>query len=289
MEKNGARQAKFELLFIMTLFGTIALVRRYIPMPSSFVADARSFIGFIFLLVFTAIKGIKLNVSNIKKNLFVLACSGVSLGVNWVLLFEAYRCTSTAVAILCNYVGPVFVIIGSIMFFGEKLSAIKAVCVGMAVTGILLVSGVLQSGLPEGNNLFGISCGLVSAVFYAVTVLLSKKLNCVGSYEKTIVQLGASAFIILPYVLLTEELSAIQFTTPAVLLLLMLGVLHTGVAYAIYFHALNKVSLQTFSLFAYIEPVLTIILSALVFKESLTLYGMTGAVLILGATLVSER
>ena len=289
METNGSRQAKFELWFIMTLFGTIALVRRFIPLPSSVIADARSFVGFIFLLLFTIFRGIKLNVRAIRNSIVPLVCSGVSLGVNWVLLFEAYRCTSTAVAILCNYVGPVLVIAGSVFFFGEKLSPRKFVCVCMALSGILLVSGVFETGMPEGRNLLGIACGLASAVFYAVTVLLSKKLEDIGSYEKTIVQLAASAFVILPCVLLTEELSAIQFTPLSLLLLIMLGVLHTGVAYAIYFHALGSVSLQTFSFFAYIEPVLTIILSAVVLKEPLTPFAGFGAVLILGATLVSDR
>ena len=289
MKKDTAKTAELELLFIMTLFGTIALVRRYIPLPSAVVADARSFIGFAFLLVFTALRGIRLELEAVKKNFIILACSGVSLGINWVLLFEAYRYTSTAVAVLCNYVGPVFVIIGSVIFFGEKLSLRKFICVCMALGGVFLVSDVLQSGLPLGSNLLGIVCGLVSAVFYAVAVLFSKKLTSVGSYEKTIVQLGASAFVILPYVLLTEKISAMQFTPLSVALLVMLGVLHTGMAYAIYFHALNRVSLQTFSFFAYIEPVLTIILSAAVLKEPLTLPEIFGACLILGATLVSRN
>ena len=159
----------------------------------------------------------------------------------------------------------------------------------MAIAGILLVSGILQTGLPEGNNLLGIMCGLASAVFYAVNVFFSKKLTDIGAYEKTIVQLGASAFVILPYVLLTEKLSAMQFTPLSAALLVMLGILHTGIAYALYFHALNKVSLQTFSFFAYIEPVLTIFLSAVVLKEPLTAFAVLGAVLILGATLVAEQ
>ena len=159
----------------------------------------------------------------------------------------------------------------------------------MALVGILLVSGVLEAGLPEGDNMLGIACGLASSIFYAVTVLFSKKLKAVGSYEKTIVQLGASAFVIMPYVFMTEKLFAMQFTPLAVLLLLLLGVVHTGVAYALYFHALDRVSLQTFSFFAYIEPVLTILISAVILREPLTVSSIIGAVLILSATLVTEK
>jgi len=289
MDRNGTGYAKVELILTMTLFGTIALIRRFIPLPSSLVAYARSFIGCVFLLLFALLCGKKLDFSALKKNLLPLVLGGAGLGLGWLLLFEAYRYTSVAIAILCNYLGPVLVIIGSVCFFGEKMDFGKFICVCMAVSGILLVSGVLQKGLPEGNNMVGIICGVVSAFFYALTVLVSKKLSGIRAYEKTVVQLGVSAVILFPYLLFTEDLSAMQFTTLSVLLLLLLGVVHTGVTYMMYFHALEHVSLQTFSFFAYIEPVLAIILSAIVLKEPLGIFEIIGAVLILGATFVAER
>jgi len=285
----GVKQAKIELILTMTLFGTIALIRRFIPLPSSLVAEARSFIGCAFLLLFAVLCGKKLDFSALKKNLVPLILGGAGLGLGWLLLFEAYRYTSVAVAILCNYLGPVLVIIGSVCFFDEKMNFGKFVCVCMAVTGILLVSGVLQNGMPEGNNMVGIICGIVSAFFFALTILVSKKLSGIRAYEKTVVQLGVSALVLLPYLLYTEKLSTMQFTPLSVSLLILLGVVHTGVTYMMYFHALEYVSLQTFSFFAYIEPVLTIILSAIVLKEPVGFSEILGACLILGATFVAER
>lgn len=285
----GVRQAKIELILTMMLFGTIALICRFIPLPSSLIAYTRSFIGCVFLLLFAMLFRKKLDFSALKKNIVPLILGGAGLGLGWFMLFEAYRYTSVTVAILCTYLGPMLVIIGSVCFFNEKMNFRKFVCVCMAIAGILLVSGVLQKGMPEGNNMMGIVCGVVSAFFYALTVLVSKKLSGICTYEKTVVQLGVSAIVLLPYLLFAEKLSAMQFTPLSVSLLLLLGIVHTGIAYMMYFHSLEYVSLQTFSLFVYIEPVFAIILSATVLKEPLSFFEILGAGLILGATFVAER
>ena len=72
------------------------------------------------------------------------------------------------------------------------------------------------------------------------------------------------------------------------MLLLIVGIVHTGIAYVLYFGSVNKLSSGTIAVFSYIDPILSVILSALILKEAMTVYTVIGAILILGATFVSE-
>ncbi|MBQ2829702.1 MAG: DMT family transporter, partial [Oscillospiraceae bacterium] len=98
-----------------------------------------------------------------------------------------------------------------------------------------------------------------------------------------------SAVVLLPYVLLTEDVSALTFDGASVGLLLLIGVLHTGVAYALYFSSISALPAQTVGLLGYIDPVIAVLLSALLLHEPLGISGAAGTLLILGAAVVSER
>ena len=280
-------KSKLSLMGAMVIFGTIGLVRRYIDLPSSFIALARAVIGTVFLLGVVALTKKKPDWAGIRKNGLVLVLSGAFLGFNWVFLFESYRCTSVATATLCYYMAPILVILASPLL-KETLSPRKLLCVAAALVGIVLVSGVADSGFDSGN-LPGILFGLAAALFYACVMLLNKKIRLSSAYDKTIVQLAVAAAVLLPYVLLTEDLSAAAFTPVSTVLLVTAGILHTGIAYALYFGAMGQLKAQTTALYSYIDPVLAIVISAAVLGEPMTVFSAAGAVLILGAAFLSEK
>ena len=280
-------KSKLSLMGAMVIFGTIGLVRRYIDLPSSFIALARAVIGTVFLLGVVALTKKKPDWAGIRKNGLVLVLSGAFLGFNWVFLFESYRCTSVATATLCYYMAPILVILASPLL-KETLSPRKLLCVAAALVGIVLVSGVADSGFDSGN-LPGILFGLAAALFYACVMLLNKKIRLSSAYDKTIVQLAVAAAVLLPYVLLTEDLSAAAFTPVSTVLLVPAGILHTGIAYALNFGAMGQLKAQTTALYSYIDPVLAIVISAAVLGEPMTVFSVAGAVLILGAAFLSEK
>jgi len=282
------RNAKASLILAMTIFGTIGIFRKYIPLPSGIVACARGILGVAFLLVFIKIKKIKMDRDAIKKHLLVLLISGGFIGLNWVLLFEAYRYTSVAVATLCYYMAPIFVMLVSPFLLKEKLTVKKVICVIVAVIGMVFVSGVLDGGISDISELKGILFGLGAAALYATVVMINQKLGAVPTYDKTIMQLGAAAVVLIPYILLAEDLSAVTLTPLIGVMLLIVGIVHTGIAYAVYFGSMNALKAQTVALFSYIDPIVAIILSALFLKEPMTIYSGIGAVLVLGATMINE-
>ena len=286
MKKENS--AKASLILAMVIFGTIGIFRKFIPLSSGLVACARGILGVVFLLVFIKIKKIRMDKIAIKNHLLVLMISGAFIGLNWVLLFESYRYTSVAVATLCYYMAPIFVMLVSPFLLKEKLTIKKAVCVIVALVGMVFVSGVLDGGISDISELKGILFGLGAAALYASVVMMNQKLRQVPTYDKTIMQLGFAAVVLIPYILLTENLAAVELTPLIVIMLVVVGIVHTGIAYALYFGSMNDLKAQTVALFSYIDPIVAIILSAMFLKEPMTLYSGIGAVLVLGATMISE-
>ena len=285
-----ANKAKLELIASMFIFGTIGIFVRHIPLPSSMIALVRGFVGAFFVLLFVYLKKSKLDKAAIKKNFVMLALSGAFIGINWILLFESYNYTTVATATLCYYMQPIFVILASPFLLKEKLTVKKVACVVVALIGMVFVSGVLQTGIPALSEAKGILYGLGAACFYATVVLMNKKITEINAYDKTIMQLGMGAIVLSPYVMLTQDFgtAALSMTPSLWALLLFVGLVHTGVAYALYFDSMKELKAQTLAIFSYIDPIVAIILSALLLKESMGLYGIIGAVLVLGSTFISE-
>lgn len=277
-----------EMIFAACSFGSVGLLVRQISLPSSVIACVRGAVGMAFLLLVLLLRKQPLRLGNKRRNLPLLLLSGAAIGINWILLFEAYRYTTVAIATLCHYLAPVFVILISPLVLKEKLSAKKCVCAAGALLGMVFVSGVMEGAAPAAGHLTGIALGTGAAVLYAASIVVNKKLPEVSGYDKTLVQLGAAAVVVLPYILLTEDVSSLMLTPKAALFLLILSVYHTGICYALYFDALDGLSTQTAGILSYLNPVVAILLSALVLREPLGLWGTLGAALILGSTFVSE-
>lgn len=287
-KEGNERTARLGLIGAMFVFGTIGIFVRYIPLPSSIIALVRGVVGTLFLLLFLKIKKKPLDKVAIKNNLWVLCLSGGFIGVNWILLFESYRYTTVATATLCYYLAPVFVIIAAPFVLKEKNSLKKWICVLVALIGMVFVSGVAETGISGLAELRGILLGVGAAVFYASVMLLNKKLKNIGVYDKTIFQLATAAIVVLPYALLTENVTQLDWNPLAIMMLAVVGIVHTGISYALYFGSMSHLKAQTIAIFSYVDPVVAIILSALILNETLTPLGILGAVLVLGSTLVSE-
>lgn len=246
----------------------------------------------IFLLAVMAAGKRRPDGTAIRRNLALLVISGGLIGFNWILLFEAYNYTSVAVATLCYYLAPVFVIIASPFVLGEKLTLRKTLCVAAALAGMVLVSGVIQNYVSVGNiedlSLTGVILGIGAGALYATIILMNKKLKDISSYDTTVVQLAAASIILVPYCLLTVDVRLLAVTPVSVVLLCIVGIVHTGIAYVLYFGSIKELPAQTVAIFSYIDPILAILLSALLLKENMDMLSILGALLILGSTFVSE-
>ena len=282
----------------MLIFGTIGLFRRYIPLSSGLLAFSRGILGALFLGLFLMIR--RLPEQRLKKRkgswnrtsapvFFLLILSGALIGVNWILLFEAYNYTTVATATLCYYMQPTIVILLSPLFFDERLTAKKLVCAFLAVLGMFLVSGAAGEGIPQGDAFRGILCGLGAAILYASVVIMNKCIRNIDPYLKTILQLASASVCLLPYLAVTGQLSYVKLDSFSLFMLLVVGIVHTGIAYTLYFGSTDGLRAQTIALFSYIDPVSALFISVLFLHEPMGAAGLAGAVLILGAAFAAER
>lgn len=281
------QKALFPFLSAILIFGTVGIFRKFMPFPSGMIAAARGFVGALVIFAFLLVIGHPFSFKAVKERLGLLCLSGMLMGFNWMLLFESYNHTSVAAATLCYYMAPVIVIALSPFIFKEHLGTKKILCVFAAVFGMVLVSGVLETGLAF-SELKGVILALGAAFLYAFVVITNKKLSEVPATERTAIQLLSAAIAVLPYSVLTETVTKEQFTFGAVMVLITVGILHTGVAYVLYFESIGKLKAQTAAIFSYLDPVAAIILSAAVLKERIGAAEIIGTVLILGSAVLSE-
>ena len=275
-----------QYLLAMTIFGTIGLFVKFIELPSTVIALSRGALGTLFLLLVLKLLKRRINTASVKSNFKHLVIAGVALGLNWIFLFEAYRLTSVATATLAYYMAPIILILLSPILLHERVPLGKWFCVICALFGMSLISGVWEGA--ENVALDGITMGLIAACFYASVVINNKFLKGLDPYDSSIVQLAVAAIVLLPYVLFTVDFSVLKPDTTTIGLTLAVGILHTGVAYWLYFSALPKLEAARIAIFSYIDPAIAILLSVFVLMEPMTTAGVIGAVLILGAALASE-
>ena len=286
--RTNNRRSVLMIITSMLVFGTIGVFRRYIPVSSAFLAFFRGILGGLCILVYTRLKKQEKKERIPFRILSGLVVSGALIGINWILLFEAFSHTTVAVATLCYYMAPTIVMLLSPVLFREKLTGRKAACAAVAVIGMIFVSGVTEGGGSQDGSLRGVLEGLGAAVFYASVIIMNNKIRGIDAYRKTTVQLLSAGAVMIPYLLLTNGFSTDGFTPDTVLLLLIVGIVHTGVAYVLYFGSMEGLRVQTVAILSYIDPVSALLFSAFLLRERLTVMNVIGAVLIIGSAMISE-
>lgn len=279
--------AKLMMIIAMSLFGTLGVFTYFIDLPASIIVVGRGLIGASFLLLMIRLSKSKLSKDDIYGNMFTLILSGTCLGLNWLFLFEAYKSIEISVATVLNYMTPALVILISPIAFRTKLTLTKLGCALLALFGLVLVTGILENG-TEDMNTYGITCGILAAVFYTGLVVFNKKLKSISSYDRTFMQLLIAGIIIAIYCLFTVDFGTLEVDTVSIILLVIIAIFQTAVAFTLYFGSLSFLDAPTAVMYGYIEPVLSIFLSVVILHEDLGLIGWLGAALILGSTFLSE-
>ncbi|KML41813.1 DMT family transporter [Cytobacillus firmus] len=279
--------SKIQFILSMITFCTIGLVVRYIDLASSERALLSSFLGCIFLLLIFFMTKKKISWSLVKTNAFLLILSGIALGGNWIFLYQSYDYTTIANATLGYYFAPVLVMILSPFVLREQLSIKKMVCIGLAIIGMLMIVGEGLSA-SESDDILGISFGLIAAAFYAALLLLNKFIKEMGKLEQTIIQLGTTTLLLMPYVFLTEGFGIFEISSSSIPYILILGIVNTGIGFWLFFSGMEKLKGQSIAMLSYVDPFVAILISAIILQEHMTIVQMLGGVLLLGSTLVSE-
>lgn len=275
------------LILSMTVFGTIGLFVRHIGVSSAELALYRAVLAAVLIGGYLLITGQKLALRKSRRELPLLALSGVAMGFNWILLFEAYKYTTVSVATLSYYFAPVLVTLACPLLFGERIGPRQWICFGASTLGLVLMTGV--GDLSQGSNhLLGIAFGLGAACLYAAVILINKRIRTVAGIQRTLMQFVAAAVVLAPYVALTDGCSLGGLDGLGWRLLIVVGLVHTGVTYCLYFSSLKELPGQEAAILSYVDPLVAVLLSVIVLREPLTWAQALGGLLILGFTLWNE-
>lgn len=284
---RNLKNARVMMIVSMVTFGTLGLFVRHISVSSGELALYRAVLATVLLGVWFLLTGQRLDFRAIGRELPLLLLSGVAMGFNWILLFQAYKYTTVSVATLSYYFAPVLVTLACPILFKEKLGPKQWICFAMSTLGIALITGT--GDLSQGSShLVGILFGLGAAVLYATVILLNKFIKGVAGLQRTFLQFVAAVLVLVPYVACTSGVTLGTMDGAGWVCLLVVGLVHTGVTYCLYFSSLKELPGQEAAILSYMDPLVAVLVSVFALGEEMGPWQIVGGLLILGFTLWNE-
>lgn len=303
---SNINKARLQLIVSMSIFGTLAIFVRNISVSSGELALYRAVLAAILIGSYLLISKNKTNPSanrdeksaannpNLlfgictQKELLLLLFSGMAMGFNWILLFEAYKYTSVSAATLSYYFAPIIVTVVCPFLFHEKLTTKQILCFVMSTLGVFLITGI-PDFQNMGRDTIGILFGLSAAVFYATVILLNKFIKNVAGIHRTFLQFLAAIVTLLPYVACTGGFHLSSLGSKGWVNLLIVGLIHTGITYCLYFSSLKELPGQEAAILSYVDPLMAVVISVAILGENISLPQIIGGILILGFAIWNEK
>lgn len=281
---NIDKKAFIKYLCALLLFGLNGIVASHIALSSSEIVFLRTMIGSLLLIVLFLVSGGRFHFKSNSRDVIFIVLSGMAMGTSWMFLYEAYQQIGVSFASLLYYCGPVLVMILSPVIFKEKLALPKVLGFLIVLAGIFLVNG---NAATNGNNFWGLFCGLMSAVMYFFMITLNKQSKQITGLENSVIQLTVSFLTVAVFVGIRQHF-VISVPSASWPWIIVLGLLNTGLGCYLYFSPLSKLPVQTVAVCGYLEPLSAVVFAALLLHEKMSLLQVIGAVCILGGAMVGE-
>jgi len=268
----------------MIVYGTTGVITVFIDMPAVPKAVFRMIIAALFLMTVTLVSRNSIDWGLLKKHGTRLAACGALICISWTALYTAYDLASVPVGSLCEYTMPIFLIIASVIIFGERITPSIVICVTVAACGMIFVSGVLEDS--PNASIAGTFFGVIAGLTYAMRVIINKNIKDMDPSQNAAAQLISASFFGLILMFLTTDMMALKFDSTNIVLLLLIGIVNTGITNYMFVYSVSKIKAQTTAMLSYLDPVTCLLLSSVVLGISLSAFEILGAVMIIGATLV---
>ena len=279
-------RSKSLIFFIasMVIFGTNGLIVANISLGSAEIVLMRTFLGSLFLLAIVLVKR-SFSFADLKADLIPATIGGAALGLNWVLLFSAYRSAGVGLSTLTYYCGPIIVLALSPVLFREKLTWNKLLAIAAVAVGMFCITGDIE---PGSDVQTGILFGGGAALLYASLIVANKRVKRLSGLNCAMYELIVAFFVVLIYLLASNVKLPVIPAAEDIVWVLVIGLVNTGLAYYLYFSSLQKLPGQTVALVCYIDPLTALLISGAFLGEKLFAVQIAGAVLILGGACLGE-
>ena len=270
-------------LFSLLLFGSNGIVASRIALTSYEIVFLRCLLGSLLLGAIVLAARKPLGILREKRSALLIAASGMAMGASWMFLYEAFTQIGVSFATLTYYCGPVILVALSPILFGESLTRLKLLALGMVAAGAVLLNGPLAGG----GSLWGLFCGFMAALCYVAMVALNKKARGVSGMENTLLQLVAALGTVSAFLLWKQGLS-LDVAAGDWPFILVLGLVNTGYACWLYFSSIGRLPVQTVAVCGYVEPLSAVLFSVLLLGETMSLWQALGAALIFAGAVLSQ-
>ncbi|MFK4784942.1 DMT family transporter [Fusobacterium sp. MFO224] len=282
---------RLKFIFVLILFSTVGVFVKKIDLASGKIAFTRAIIGFIFLVILALFTNKKIFINQILNNKLKIIFSGFLLGLNWLFLFQSYKYTTLSIATISCYCAPIFMLILSILFLKEKPDIKKIICIFISIIGMILIfyNTNNSSSAFNYNHSLGILYGILTAICYSIVIIINKSLKGIYSLEQTLGQFFSSTVLLLIYILIFEDFNFNGLDQISAINLIIIGVVHTGFAFFVYFSSIKNISGQSVAILSYITPIFAVLISIFYLKEPINTLQVSGGILILASTFISEK
>ena len=279
-------RSKSLIFFIasMVIFGTNGLIVANISLGSAEIVLMRTFLGSLVLLAIVLVKR-SFSFADLKADLVPATIGGAALGLNWVLLFSAYRSAGVGLSTLTYYCGPIIVLALSPVLFREKLTWNKLLAIAAVAVGMFCITGDIK---PGSDVQTGILFGGGAALLYASLIVANKRVKRLSGLNCAMYELIVAFFVVLIYLIASNAKLPVIPAAEDIVWVLVIGLVNTGLAYYLYFSSLQKLPGQTVALICYIDPLTALLVSGAFLGEKLLAVQIVGAVLILGGACLGE-
>jgi len=275
---------RIKLVLVMVIWGSLGVFTRSIPLSALSLAFLRALIALPVLFAVLKMKKTEKVEWRLLKPYII---SGSLLGFGWLTLFYGYKHTSISSAVIIYNMCPVYVMIAAPLLLKETISKIQIAVVFFAFLGLFMIVG---QNLSEGYGYLGMALSAVSGMLYATIIIINRSIRSrVDNQTGTFVQISAAMIVLLPFVLAEGNILTVRdLDAAAVIYTILLGVLHTGIVYTIFFSLTTQMKSLEIVLYSYLEPLFGILFSVIFIGEKLTVLQIIGGILILGSTYIGE-
>lgn len=278
MDRRG--RSLFKIHVAVLLFGLTGLFGKSVDIPARYITLGRVFFATFSMGIYFLMRKKSVRLAS-RADYLAISLLGALLAFHWTAFYTSVQVSTVAIALLTFSAYPIFVTFLEPLMFRERLRKTDALFALVMFMGVLLI----VPAFDIGNNLtVGLLWGMGGSVSFAVMSLLNRRFA--SRYDGSVVafyEQGVAALVLLPMLL---------FYRPAVSakdwgLLVLLGVLFTGVAHSLFIGGMKDVRAQTAGIIASLETVYGIISAALLFGEVPSLRELIGGAIILGTAVCS--
>lgn len=266
-----------KLILSMVIWGTLGFFVLKTDLGAIEIAFFRCVLGALVLLPYCGHKRLfeyRLTFTNT----WPILLGGIFVVFNWVLLFLSFRYASITLGNVSYYVQPIFLLILGYAFFREQIELGKWFFIGLSIIGVYLTVDLSHKNIEvDYTQWLGVGCALAAGFLYSLATLIVKKQRSLPAPLITLIQFMGGGLVLLPFV----GWHTLHFDTITACNLLIIGFVHTVLAFVFYYESVPLLSTDIIAIVSYIDPIVAILSDVVFFNRQLSEVQIVGILLTL--------